>query len=360
MDPITAAQSAMQRPSRMDRSDGFKEKVASWFRERMAQNISLVGIEAPKSNGFSNDTIFVKVALPDGAGARYVVRRVPISEPIFLGLDMSVQHKVIRAVRTSGQVPVPTVPWAEEDPSVLGAPFFVMEHIDGFVPSDTPPYTQAGSGWVANGTAAERAKLWWSGLQAMAGIHRLDWQAAGLGWMTKNVAGGRQLEWELDYYRSLFENGCAGHYRQLCGEAFNWISNHLPNEQHIALCWGDARPGNMMFRDWSCVAVLDWEMASLGAPEKDLAWWLFLDRFYHEGLGIQRMAGWPSHEETIAQYQQWLGRSLDDLGFYSVFAGFRSLIIYTRFVALGLQPLLPEDVFPGSRMLRRMLDEVHA
>ena len=67
----------------------------------------------------------------------------------------------------------------------------------------------------------------------------------------------------------------------------------------VALNWGDARLPNLIFRDDRVAAVLDWEMAFLGDPEADLAWWLFLDWQGCDGYGIPRLDGFPSREQTV-------------------------------------------------------------
>ena len=64
----------------------------------------------------------------------------------------------------------------------------------------------------------------------------------------------------------------------------------------------------MIFDDHRCVAVLDWEMVTLGPWEQDLAWWLFLDRHHSEGLGVPRLEGFPSHRDTVAHYERLMGR----------------------------------------------------
>ncbi|MDB5967737.1 MAG: aminoglycoside phosphotransferase [Hydrocarboniphaga sp.] len=342
-------------PPRQDDSDGFRKRLLWWFRQRLPQtDIQIAHLEVPKSNGYSNETTFVDLAIA-GTTERYVLRRAPLRDPIFLGFDLSIERRTMQALAKASTAPVAEVRWFEEDVSILGASFFVMRHVDGRVPSDNPPYSAAGSGWIADATARQREQLWWNGLQTLSAVHRVDWKATGL--QTPNASGAGPLSRDLEAFDALYRRGCAGHYRAILDEAHEFLSDRLPVEPEVRLCWGDARLGNLMFRDWTCVAVLDWEMSSIGMPEKDLAWWLLMDRYFHEGIGIPRMAGWPTHEETLRQYAAWVGRPLKDLPYYTVFAAYRSLVIYARFVALGLMPTVPSDLQPSARLLRRALDD---
>ena len=80
----------------------------------------------------------------------------------------------------------------------------------------------------------------------------------------------------------------------------------------------------MIFDDFTCVAVLDWEMTCLGQPEMDLGWWLYFDRQFTEGIALPRRAGgFPSREATIDRYQELARAGPRDIRYYEVFAGFR-------------------------------------
>ncbi len=86
--------------------------------------------------------------------------------------------------------------------------------------------------------------------------------------------------------------------------------------------------------DNECAAVLDWEMATIGPAEEDLGWWLFLDSFHSQGTGVPRLPGFPSHEETEARYAELLGRPLQDMHYWKVFAGYRFAVVMMRITGL--------------------------
>ena len=89
-----------------------------------------------------------------------------------------------------------------------------------------------------------------------------------------------------------------------------WLDANWPDDgEHVELCWGDARPGNLMFQGTDVVGVFDWEMVSIGNGESDLGWWCFLQRFHTEGTGVQLPEGLLDRAETIAEWERLRGRS---------------------------------------------------
>ena len=149
----------------------------------------------------------------------------------------------------------------------------------------------------------------------------------------------------------------------MAAATLDWLDANRPDEDAPpALLWGDSRIGNMIFEDFSCVAVLDWEMTCLGQPEMDLGWWLYFDRQFTETIDLQRPAGFPSREATIARYTKLLGRDVENVEYYEVFAGFRFAVVLARLGAL----LKDSDILPidsdfetnnlATQLLATMLD----
>jgi aminoglycoside phosphotransferase (APT) family kinase protein len=99
----------------------------------------------------------------------------------------------------------------------------------------------------------------------------------------------------------------------------------------VSLLWGDPQPTNLLFlADGSVSGVIDWEMAVLGPPEADLAWWLFFDDLFSRGMGVPRLAGLPDRAACIAWYEAALGRPVENLAYYDVLAAFRMAIVGMR------------------------------
>jgi aminoglycoside phosphotransferase (APT) family kinase protein len=125
----------------------------------------------------------------------------------------------------------------------------------------------------------------------------------------------------------------AGRRLPLFEEAVVWLRHHLPSEPEVVLNWGDSRLGNILFRDFVPVAVLDWEMVTLGAPEADLAWWVVFNRLHTDGIGKPNLPGFPSPAETVEQYERLSGRpvAVADMAFYEVRAAVRAGLLLVRF-----------------------------
>jgi aminoglycoside phosphotransferase (APT) family kinase protein len=118
----------------------------------------------------------------------------------------------------------------------------------------------------------------------------------------------------------------------------------------------------MMFGDDLAVTgVLDWEMATIGEAELDLAWFAFLNRTYTEGMGLPVPAGFPSRGRTIARYEELLGRPLVNIEFHEVFAAVRATILMMRIGVMMIEAgLLPDDAAmpvtnPASGLLAEMV-----
>ena len=272
--------------------------LARWLETRLPAGASPVvtEVEAPASNGFSNETILSRVTWhEDGrpGSHRLVVRVAPTRNLLFLDARFSTQYRVMEALgRSDAGVPLPPLGWYEEDPTWFGVPFFTMEHVEGLVPPDNLPYTM--EGWVLEASPAEQERMWWTGIEAMARIHRVDWRRLGLDWLADPGRGRPGLDQQLAYYREYLDWTAEGRPQPVAEAAWEWLVANRPEEEApVTLCWGDARLGNIIWQDFTPAAVLDWEMATLGQAELDLGWWLYFDRQFTEGLSVPRPPGFP-------------------------------------------------------------------
>jgi aminoglycoside phosphotransferase (APT) family kinase protein len=326
--------------------------LTGWLAARLgADDVRLSDIESPAFTGFSNETLLFDAEWSAGGEVqrRGMVARVkPTGYTIFLESAFEEQYRVMEALRRHCDVLVPPVLGYEHDASVLGAPFFVMEKVAGRIPEDNPPYHT--EGWVTEVTPDERASMWWTGIDQMAGVHRVDWRQLGLDFLDDSRRGRPGLDQQLDYYAEYLAWAAGDRPQPVAEAALEWLRANRPvPDDPIGLCWGDARIGNMIFDAGRCVAVLDWEMVTLGPWEQDLAWWLFLDRHHSDGVGVARLEGFPSHAETIARYAQLMGRPARNLDYYTVFAGFRFAVIMIRVIAMAVAfELLPPDTDMGT------------
>ena len=359
----------MPLPSKRDLG-ALRERLWAWLATVLPPGAEpdVSELSIPESSGFSSETLlFDATWREEGAerAGRWVVRMQPdmTDFPVFPDYDLALQHRCLALVRRHGAAPVPAAPWLETDPRHLGAPFFVMERIEGIAAPDMPPYT-FGS-WLSEASPAERARLQERSLAVLARLHAIDLADADVAFLARPGHGGTPLAQHLGYQRWYYEWARDGVRFPLLERVFAWLDAHRPPESGPPrLNWGDARIGNMLFRDFEPVAVLDWEMACLGAPEVDLAWGLVMHRFFAElahDFGFPGVPGFWERDEVVATYERLSGRRVEHLAFYEVFAALRWGIISTRTSRRAIregqmpQPDEPDGLIMHRGMLERML-----
>jgi aminoglycoside phosphotransferase (APT) family kinase protein len=332
-----------------------------WLRERLGAAVEITEWQVPEGIGHSNETVLVGARVGSEAPLSLVVR-VQAAEPaVFPTYDLGLQCECMRQVAAHSSVPVPTVRWLETDSSVLGRPFYVMDRIEGSVPADRVPHTAFG--WLHDATPEQQELLYRSSLEVMARLHQIDWRAAGMTRLDRSEYGAVGLGQQVAWWRSYVAWVCDGREQPTIDAATAWLGENLPQPTHATvLNWGDARISNIMYRDYRPVAVLDWEMATLGPAEVDLAWFLFFQAFFSRGMGVADLPGFLPREQAIACYEQLLGRKLDDLRFYDVFAAWRFSALMLRIADLyEHRGILPPGTGAGqnniaTRMLAQSLD----
>lgn len=344
----------------------MREPLERWMADLLvAEAVEIGEFVTPEGVGHSNETVLVDAVWTDAGGARheapFVVRLEKSGPGVFPTYDLDLQVACMQQVATCSNLPVPSIRGLEMDTAVLGRTFFVMDRIDAVVPADRMPYTI--DGWLHEATPSQQGELWWSSLETMAQLHRIDTRDGGFDFLDRSRFGPRglvqQFRWWVDYAEWV-----AGSRPQPTIDAAGaWLASNLPEPSGpTGITWGDARISNMMYRDFRPVAVLDWEMASLGPAEVDLAWFLFFQRFFAEGIGFPDLPGFPDRVLSEARYAELLGRELDDLFWYDVFAAWRYASILLRLSDLYAETgEIPAGTDAGqnnitTRMLAAMLD----
>jgi len=313
--------------------DDTREKLTGWLATVMpdASDIAVANLAAPSASGFSNETLLFDLSWKEAGERRnraMVIRIQPTGFQVFPSYDLGLQFRTMKLLAPTN-VPVPEVYWLEEaNTDLFGAPFYVMGQVKGRVPPDNPPYHQAG--WLTEAAPSERAAIWLAGFEAMAKIHRLDYRAAGFGFLEAPELGATGLDEQITRYEKYLEWAARGKTQPTTEAALAWVQANRPREEPRCLVWGDARIGNIIFDGTKPAAVIDWEMVCTGSPEMDVGWAIFLDRHHSEGINTPRLEGFPSYEETIAHYEKHSGHAVAHLHYYQVFAGFRFAVIMIR------------------------------
>jgi aminoglycoside phosphotransferase (APT) family kinase protein len=296
-----------------------RARLREWFVSRGAREVTVSEIWGPESTGYSHESLLFDVCR-DGVTERLVARVAPTHHTVFLEPDFAAEFRVVQAL-SSSDVPVPRVHDYEDDPGWLGAPFYLMDRVDGRIPGDSPPYTTMG--WLYDAAPDERERVWWGGLEALAAVHHVA--SAPFSFLERD---------ELAYYERYMDWASEGSPPAVIVEARDWLRANRPPVDNAALCWGDSRLGNQVFDDGRCVAVLDWEMATIADPVQDLAWFVYFDRMFSLGIGVPRLEGLPHRDETAVRWESLTGRSAKHLRYYEVYAGFRFAVIMARLARL--------------------------
>lgn len=366
-----AASRAFRRPTVSTRSnETLREGFQSWIRRNLpdASGAVVHEIKAPVGNGASSDTVLFDAEWGQGATERgsFAARMAPSSDTVavFPTFDFAREAAVMRAVATSTTVPVPHVYGYDMQGVDTGVPFLLMEAVQGQVPPDYPPY--AVGSWVTAGSDADLATLETSTVDVLAGLYHLDDPVAAcpalLGTYRDNAPG---LLADLRRWRTYYEWVTDGITIPLMDRAFRWLEEHLPaHESPVVLSWGDSRIGNIMYRHFRPVAVLDWEIAGLAPPEADLGYLIFMHEFLEDRI---RQAGDEGRPDLLEpdrieeMYRRATGYEARDREFYRIYASVRfasmAIRVSLRKVDFGAlpPPRSPDDLIPHRDLMARML-----
>jgi aminoglycoside phosphotransferase (APT) family kinase protein len=330
--------------------DDIAAGVAAWLADTRGGHFEVVAAERP-SEGFSSETVMFTVRSPDGADEAFVVRLAPDGDGAFEHYDLGVQVAAQRIAADHG-IPVAAPTELVADARWLGAPFMVMPTVAGHVGGQVA----ARDRWITDAPVDAQRRFYEGFVDVVASIHRID-PAVARGRVPERDIGGELAYWQhyLDW--------CADGERVLppLDDALAWCVEHRPlTDPPPSLLWGDVRIGNVVFDDTMApVAVLDWEMTTVGAAEHDVAWWRTLEAVQDEFFG-RRVPGFPSADDARAHYESRLGRRLQHLAWFEVLALVRSVAVMTRLAILGEragQPgLFPIADNPLVGIIQRRID----
>lgn len=320
-------------------AEHLRRQLESWVAGRLpaGSEPSVPPIDSPGANGWSSETLLFDVAWTEGGertSERLVARVAPDpgAMPVFPHYDMPGQARVMSAVGHLTVLPVPTVRWVEPDPGVLGEPFFVMERLDGDVPPDIPPYDMAG--WVLEAAPEQRTRLERGSVGVLAGLWPTRDNLDALGFVQYEWPGDTALRRHLANERHYWTWIADGRRSELVERTFAWLDEHWPtHEGPSLLSWGDARIGNVMYRDFEPVAVLDWEMAAIAPPEVDVAWMIYMHAYFESIARRYELPGLPDllrADEVCTAYEVETGYAPRDMGFFLVYSALRHLLITLR------------------------------
>ncbi len=271
------------------------------------------------THGYSNLTYLLQLE-----DKEYVLRRPPFGA-IKRGHDMGREFKVQSGVYKAFPK-VPKMYAFTDDESILGCPFYIMEKVDGIILSAR----EAKKRNVSANNFKTIADSW---LNTFVELHDIDYKEVGLedlgkpeGYVERQVSN-----WGKQYLNAATDDVPAAE------KVMKWMEQHQPKDYRYSLVHNDFKYDNVVFKDdsWKeVIAVLDWEMATLGDPLMDLGtslgyWTMSSDHeFVQQGIPSPTiMEGNPSRSEIVELYAQKSGRDVDHLIFYYAFGLFKIAVI---------------------------------
>jgi aminoglycoside phosphotransferase (APT) family kinase protein len=262
--------------------------------------------------GQSNPTFLL-----DAGGRQYVLRKKPPGKLLASAHQVDREYRVMRALRDTG-VPVPPVHLLCEDDGVIGAAFYLMDFVPGRIFRDAQ---------LPTCSAAERAAIYGHMNEVLARLHRVDYAAIGLADFGKpgDYIARQIARWTKQYQAAQTET------IEPMENLIVWLPAHVPPGDETCIAHGDFRLENTIYHPTEprIVAVLDWELATLGHPLPDLAYNCLP---YHIAsaelgtlLGVDFAAsGIPTEDAYVAAYCRRTGRAgIDHWSFYLAFSLFR-------------------------------------
>lgn len=299
-------------------------------------NLAVSDLGEAKGGGWSARIMFATVTgnrQGQPFTRKLVVRFLP-DYLLFLGTNLEMQWRFCEAMNQHSDIPVPEIIGVENDAAVLGQPFYVMERLSGEVAAQSPNYNQ--EGWITELPVPQRSALWRNALHTLAGLHRLDWHQ-GFEFLNQPQYGEPGIDQLLNWLVAWRDWAAKGRKLPVVDAALDYLLKERPANSGVSVLWGDPTPSNVLWReDQSVAGIIDFESVTLGPPEADLGWWLYMNNLLSEGYRIKRLEGLPSPEESIAMYEEALGRKVANMAYYDILAAVRMAIITVRSVDLHI------------------------
>jgi aminoglycoside phosphotransferase (APT) family kinase protein len=372
---VTELQRSSRDPARM------AEGLRAWLGGVLPPGAepAVAGLEGTSANGMSSETLLFDASwTEDGATRRHqlVARVAPRAEdvPVFPAYDIPGQFETIRLVGRLTDVPVPRVWWCEPEPTPLGTPFFVMSRVDGRVPPDVMPYN-FGDSWLYDAAPDDQRHLQDATVDVLARLHAVDDPEGRFGFLAGSpgstsrrgtTTGDTPLRRRVAATRAWYEFAAAdGFASPLVERGFAWLEDHWPtHESPTVLSWGDSRIGNVMYDGFDPVAVLDWELATVGPRELDVAWLVYGHRIFEDIAATMGLGGMPDFlrlEDVAGTYERLTGHTLRDLAWFGTYAALQYSIVFLRTGARQVhfgeieRPATPDDLIMNRDAVERML-----
>jgi aminoglycoside phosphotransferase (APT) family kinase protein len=269
---------------------------------------------APIGEGHSNVTFELSTGV--------IIRRPPRGPLPPSAHDVLREARLLAALQGT-PVRVPRVLAVCDDTAVIGAPFYIMERVDGEVITDSLP--------PGLDNEAQRRRIADELVDALVEVHAVDWASAGLEGFGKPTG---YLERQLRRFGGLWEHNKTRELPEV-EEVRRWLAANLPDSPPATIVHGDYRLGNAMFEREPPArlnAIFDWEMATIGDPLADLGYMVMHWTEAGDDLGrfnlhnVTTLPGFPRRHELIARYEEGSGRAMTNLSWYVTLAVWKAVV----------------------------------
>jgi aminoglycoside phosphotransferase (APT) family kinase protein len=298
---------------------GLEERLKEYLAARMGQqetDVAITDFRRAPQGGSRECYTFTAEWREEGArrSGRYVLRRDPTAS--LLESDRETEFRVLKALEGS-DIPAPKVYWLEKtDNPYLDRPFMIMEQING----EVTPFFQL----ICPDDPLLRKERAEETVRALASLHALDWESRGLGFLGLPVSATGYAEMQVDHWKREFRRVKLDPQPGLT-EAFLWLHAHIPAAKTTSFLHGDFKTDNIMYEGSTVKGILDWEMAAIGDPVADLAWFC-LDRWSVGGL----CCGLMKKEDFLSLWKRFSDLEVDEESFlfWMVFSNVKLAVIH--------------------------------
>lgn len=311
----------------MDSLEAVAHELAQYIRSKRPddKDLEVTSIEMLPV-GFSYETYLITVSWRghDGMSSEDMVVRKEPAQGLIPPYDVRPQFELLKRLGGSG-IPVPEVYWLEPTGTVLGRPFFIMERIYGetmFAYSTRYPQQ----------VPSLREQM----VNVIADLHELDWKSLGLGILGVPAHSRDHAEREIVRWEREFKKNELVPY-PLMAELFRYLKSNVPRAERTCFCHCDVQPANILVNEGRMVALLDWELATVGDPLADLGWsCATIEKFFGPA--------WNEDDAIRRQYEARMRTSINDesLRFWKVFAFVKGITMVFTGLRAGIELAEPK------------------
>ena len=290
----------------------FDEAALAAFLQREA-GIGSAGLVVQQFGGGQSNPTFLLTS----AGLRFVMRKKPPGKLLKSAHQVDREYRIMKALADT-DVPVPRMVALCEDESVIGTAFYVMEYLEGRIFRDPQ---------MPGASRAERAAVYDSMNDVLARLHKVDFATIGLSDFGRP---GNYFERQISRFIQQYRAAQTDQIPEM-EELISWLPGNIPVEDSVSIAHGDYRLENTIFHPTEprMIAVLDWELSTIGHPLADLAYnclgYHYINPRQGGLVGIDHAAtGIPTEAEHVRRYCERTGRGpIDKWPFYVSFSLFR-------------------------------------